>query len=105
MPPELLYPLLTTALYYLFARAEVTRWLWSRYPAWLDGPVWCAACSGTWYGVACYGLLRLHVPFFGLEPSWWVAAIAGLCSLVWTPLLAALHDSAMGRLGSPPEKD
>lgn len=103
MTALLLYPLLCVALYYLMARATLTEALWSRYPAWLDRLTSCAACSGFWYGLGCAGL------------GWWqgwsvgglpardpvTVALVGLCSIVWTPLLAALHIRALERLSAP----
>jgi hypothetical protein len=41
-----------TVAHYLLARAEITRWLWSRFPPWFDRWASCAACSGTWIGAA-----------------------------------------------------
>lgn len=41
----ILYPMLTTALYYLGARAMITKFIWSRYPKWLDKFMLCSACQ------------------------------------------------------------
>jgi hypothetical protein len=41
-----------TVLYYLFARAEITRFLWRRYRGVLDRLARCPACSGWWIGCA-----------------------------------------------------
>ena len=101
----LLYPLLTTALYYLGARAALTRWLWSGYPNWLDSFMVCAACSGFWYGaaVAAFGeWAGIH----GIVVTPWVpltVITTGLASMVWTPLFAWLHLSALARLEPPPD--
>lgn len=98
----LLYCLLTTAAYYLMSRALITRWLWSRYPTWLDHYTWCAACSGFLYGLAAafaIGWWR-DLPFLGLPGRLWLTPIvAGLCSIVWTPLLAKKHVEALLYLG------
>jgi hypothetical protein len=98
----LLYCLLTTAAYYLMARALVTQWLWSRYPPALDRFFWCAACSGFWYGLAvafAIGWWR-DLPFLGLPGRFWLTPIAvGLGSIVWTPLLAKKHVEALLYLG------
>lgn len=99
-----LYPLLTTALYYLFARATITRFLWSRYPSWLDYYTSCSACSGFLYGVVVAVAIgwSQDLPFLGLPGRFWMTPIAiGLCSIVWTPLLADLHVRALYQLGTP----
>lgn len=46
----LLLGLYGAAFHYVTYRAEITRWLWSRYPRWLEGLLGCAACSGFWVG-------------------------------------------------------
>ncbi len=48
--------LLTTAIYFLLARAEITRFLWSRYPKSWDKLVLCPACSGWWIGCVLAGM-------------------------------------------------
>ena len=48
----LAFLVLCTAAYYAFARADLTRPLWSRYPAFLDRMARCPACSGFWIGAA-----------------------------------------------------
>ncbi len=99
----LIAPLLTTALYHLGARAMITQPLWSRYPAWLDKVAQCAACSGFWYGVliAVLGAV-FNISFLGMT-GWGMIPIVGLCSLVWTPLLAAKQEQALDYLtgGAP----
>lgn len=99
-----LYPLLTTALFYLFARAMITQFLWSRYPSWLDYYTSCSACSGFLYGVAVAVAIgwSQDLPFLGLPGRFWMTPITiGLCSIVWTPLLADLHVRALYQLGTP----
>lgn len=102
MASIVLYPLLTTAAYYLFARAMITRWLWSRYPAWLDYYTTCAACSGFLYGVVvavAFGW-SLNVPLLGLPGKFWLTPlVSGLGSMVWTPVLANLHVTSLIQLG------
>lgn len=92
-----IYPLVTTALYYLGAHALITRAIWSHYPPRLDKFMSCAACSGFWYGVAVamLGWWR-NWPFLGLPGrDWLTPIIVGLCALVWTPILAYHHLIAM----------
>lgn len=81
----LIYPLVTTALYYLGAWALVTRWLWSRYPPVLGAFMVCAACSGFWYGLGAAWLL----PYAGVTfpGGRWAPLLSGLCALVWTPVI------------------
>lgn len=93
----LVYALVTTTLYYLGARAVITRGLWSRYPGWLDRLTLCAACSGLWYGLAvgAWGAWR-GVPFAGLPGDRVDTVIAiGLSSAAWTPILARLVVGAL----------
>jgi hypothetical protein len=101
-----LYPLLTTMLYYLGARAMITQWLWSRYPPRLDHFMMCSACSGVWYGagVAAVGSYSFGVGVGGLPKLAGIVVVA-LASGVWTPLLAALHHMALTYLSpeAPPE--
>lgn len=82
-------PLLVAALYYLLARAEITRFLWSKYPPRLDRLAMCPACLGFWLGCAC-GAARVvaGVPL-PTSPYLYVAH-AGLVSLVSTPILFGL---------------
>ena len=62
--------------------------------------MFCAACSGFWYGMLIAAILRL--PFLHYDPwDWKAPVLVGLCSIVWTPLLAALHTKAMLFLGEP----
>lgn len=103
------YFLLTVALYYLGARALITQWIWSRYPRWLDKFMLCSACSGWWYGfgVAYLGWWR-RWSFLGLPGRFWLTPIiVGLCSMVWTPILANLHlwsVQATGAVAESPEQ-
>lgn len=100
MTSLILYPLLTTCIYYLVSRAQVTRFLWSRYPEWFDHWAICAACSGTWYGALTACVFKMD--FVGLRGGHWTTPIVvGLCSTVWTPLVADLHIAALARLAPP----
>lgn len=97
-----IYPLVTTALYYLGAWALVTRWLWSRYPDGLFQLMHCAACSGFWYGLAV-GIIgrQLGIDFPG---GHYAPVVAALCSMVWTPVVARqmLYDiNALGLVSTP----
>lgn len=96
-----LYPLLCATAYYLFARATVTEFLWSRYPKWLDRLTACAACSGFWYGLGCAGLgWWRDWSFLGLparDPL--TVALVGLLAVTWTPIVAWLQISALQQLG------
>lgn len=98
----ILYALLTTALYYLAARAVITKFLWSRYPGWLDHYTMCAACSGFLYGIIVAFAIgwTQDLAFLGLQGRLWVTPICvGLGSMVWTPLLAHFHIQALVQLG------
>lgn len=96
----LLYVLLTTACYYLGAKAMITQWLWSRYSARFDAFMSCAACSGTWYGlvVGLAGQGGAGLDFLGLT-GWWSALAVGVGAMVWTPMVAAVHDRSLRYLG------
>lgn len=95
-----LYATLCTAAYYLMSRAKVTRWLWSRYPPTIEYWTLCAACSGFWYGLGCAGLgAHFDWPFLGLTPdAWYTFLIVGLCTMVWTPILAFVMTYSWDRL-------
>jgi hypothetical protein len=95
----LLYPLLTAAAFYLGSRAVITTWLWSRYPARLAAFMDCAACSGFWYGAGA--ALVFQQPFLGLDGhAWTTPIVVGLCSIIWTPVVAAMQQRALDELGS-----
>ncbi len=103
----ILYALLTTALYYLFARAMITKPLWSRYPRWLDYYTMCAACSGFLYGIAVAFAIgwTQDLPFLGLSGRFLgTPIVVGLGSLVWTPILGDFHVRALLQLGVPDPK-
>ena len=92
-----LFPLLTTAVFYLLVQANLTAFLWNRYPAKLDLFMSCPACTGFWYGLGCGFLGRwLDIAFLGLDPQHWLTPVLiGLGSIVWTPLVSNLHTRAM----------
>ena len=99
MQALILYPLLTAALFYLGSRAVITSWLWTRYPRWLAAWADCAACSGFWYGTLTAVVFKFSL--FGLDGHHWTTPIiVGLCSMIWTPMVAALHQTALLHLGS-----
>lgn len=82
----ILYALLTTALYYLGARALLTEQLWSLYPPRFDSFMKCPACSGAWYGGAVALAFRLDV--LGLPGhAWYTPFAVGFCASVWTPIV------------------
>lgn len=106
MTAFILYPLLTSALYYLLARAEITRGIWRRYPRRVDRFMACAACTGFWYGLLVAATLGRHLglPFAELEAmSPYTPVVVALCSIIWTPVVAWLHLSALERLFVPEE--
>jgi hypothetical protein len=80
------FMVLSTAIHYLFGRAEITRFLWIRYPPFLDRLARCAACSGFWIGL---GLSQLVQPPFVEQVRWnyWLAPFVGaLYGLFLTPI-------------------
>lgn len=89
----ILYPLLTTCLYYLGSRAKITAFLWKQYPKGFDEFMLCAACAGLWYGilVGIWGAAQ-DLPFLGMTGKYWFTPIlVGACSSVWTPILSRIH--------------
>jgi hypothetical protein len=104
MEPFLIYALLTSAAFYLGSRAVITRKLWSRYPINLAKFMDCAACSGAWYGFLASAILRLPLPGI-LANEWASVPVIGLCSIVWTPIVAGLMQAGFERLGSALPED
>ena len=87
MPTWVLVPILATVVWYLASMATITRWLWSRYPDWLDSWATCPACSGTWYSVAVYWILGR--PLFDFPARSLAGTVAcGLTGTFFVPLLA-----------------
>jgi hypothetical protein len=108
METLLVYALLTSAMFYLGSRAVITQWLWSRYPPKLARWADCAACSGFWYGLivgvtakllqnGAGDLLQNGAGILG-EP--YSPIVIGLCSMVWTPIVAGYMQAGFERLGS-----
>jgi hypothetical protein len=99
----LLFTTVSAALYYLGSRARVTRFLWSRYPNGFDDFMLCAACTGTWFGFALGTTLGWwqHLPYLGLPGGHPVTIIvAGLCSMVWTPIMADKMAGSLERMAA-----
>ncbi len=92
------HALVAAALFYLGSRALITQWLWSRYPQRIATFMDCAACSGFWYGFLPALGRHVHngVDFEGAI----TAIVIGLCTLVTTPMLAALMQLSIEHLGS-----
>jgi len=93
-----LYPLLTAALFYLGSRATITSWLWNRYPSRLANFMDCSACTGFWYGLLLETGLGGWRPFLGVGD--YSVIFVGLCSIVWTPIVAALMQHSLFILGT-----
>jgi hypothetical protein len=98
----ILIALVATALFYLGSRAELTRALWSRYPARFASFMDCSACTGFWYGtvlaatVGCFG----NMAYLGLDlNNPWSWPIVGLASIVTTPIVAGLMQRGIDSLG------
>jgi hypothetical protein len=103
MESLLVYSLLTSSLYYLGSRATITTFLWSKYPPALARFMDCAACAGTWFGFGLGLVLllgrKLSLP--GLPgDAWYSPFLVGLCSMVWTPIIAGLMQQGFEQLGS-----
>lgn len=102
MYTPLLYALLSTAFYYLGSRAEITRFVWSRYPPSLASFMDCPACTGFWWGfIIASGVGRdLKLTYMGLDPdsllTWFIVA---LCSIVLTPIGAGLMQHGLDQNG------
>lgn len=94
------------ALWYLGSRAVITSWLWGRYPTRFARFMDCAACTGFWYGLLTYSGITVLRAFLYPPYTWGslmtisVGAVCGLGSLVWTPMIAFLHDRALYYLGT-----
>lgn len=105
----LVYALLTSATFYLGSRAVITQWLWSRYPPRLARFMDCAACAGFWYGVivGALGTWAFEPAGSGLLGirEWYSPVIIGLCSIVWTPIVAGYMQAGFEQLGSVVDDD
>lgn len=95
------WTLLLTFAYYLFARAEITRWLWSRYPRWLDSLARCAACTGFWLGL--FLSFYLAPPTYGAGARWERALWGAVYGLIFTPIGAAVLLHALDRTHIEPD--
>jgi len=103
MSSIVLYPLLSTALFYLGSRAMITQWLWSRYPPRLARFADCSACTGFWWGLILALVLGRHEHLNLLEldaEDFWTPIVAGLCSMVWTPIVAGVMQRGFDSVGS-----
>ena len=82
MPALLKLVLLSTALHWLLARADITRPFWSRAArwSWLDALLRCPACSGFWLGLALW--------LYGVRPG--NVLETALYSLLLTPVMEAV---------------
>lgn len=94
-----IYPLITAAMFYLGSRAKITEFAWSRYPASVTSFMDCAACTGFWYGLLVSLVLQVEVGTLPVK-EWYAPLVIGLCSMVWTPIVAYLMDTSLYRLGS-----
>jgi hypothetical protein len=102
----IVYALLTSSAFYLGSRAVITSWLWGRYPKRLARFMDCAACSGAWYGAGFSYLANvLGYPSSGPLAEWWSPILVGLCSIVWTPIVAGLMQAGFERLGTVVDDD
>lgn len=99
----LAFLVLCTAAYFVLARAEVTRFLWSRYPGPVARAARCAACGGFWIGAALGALLCQETRDLALS-----ALLGGAWGIVVTPvgfsvLRSALEASSVVDLSDDPE--
>ncbi len=85
MPPELAIVILGTVLWYLVSQAEITTFLWSRYPRWFDDWASCPACSGTWFTALVALVLDVPVLDYAAR-SWQALVLAGLWGCFWVPV-------------------
>lgn len=106
----LLYALLSAAMFYLGSRAKITEAIWSLYPQSFARFMDCAACTGFWWGLIWHVVIGARFEIdLGPMPAGHVATplIAGLCTLVLTPIVAAMMHYGLAVLGSavPAEDD
>lgn len=95
MSAAIVFALVTCALWYMVAHAEILRFMQSKYPPWLDRLVSCAACAGFWLGcfVALAAGYGANVRYLGrgLPPAFFDGVIlCGLISIWTTPILGAI---------------
>lgn len=93
--------ILGAAFHYVTYRAMITRWLWSRYPRWLDALLSCAACSGFWVGGGLGLLARARgYHLLGFEPQdWLLLPAAAAVTMILAPPFASLQIGALTELG------
>jgi hypothetical protein len=97
---SLMFLAAVTFVYYLFARAEITRFLWSRYPSWLDKLARCPACSGTWIGLAL-GTLYVTPPPHPERWRWERPVWSAVWGLLLTPIGAWVITRAIVYIEEP----
>ena len=85
LTPLVPFACLVAATYYVLARAEITRWIWSRYPAWLDRMALCPICMG--FHLGWLASLILPVPVIG--PAWTFPLWGGVYGMTLGPLVFA----------------
>ena len=98
-----LYALIAAALFYLGSRAVITAPIWRLYPPGLARFMDCPACTGFWWG--CLGQLYLGRAYkIDIGPlAWWsleTMIVAGLCTLVLTPIVTGLMQRGFETTGS-----
>lgn len=96
MEPDLtllIFGLYCTGVYYLLARARITRWLWSRLdsvPA-VGELLRCPACAGFWIGL---GMSHAYAPMdhwcWGYAPCALFAVHCGVLGMVLTAVIFGL---------------
>ena len=87
------------AFHFLSYRAEVTRWLWSRYPAFLNKFLGCCACSGFWVGGALGWFYRSQGrEVLGFE-GWLLLPACAIVALVASPPVSYIQIYALQSMG------
>jgi hypothetical protein len=104
MTGAILIATISAGVYYLAARAGITRRLWSRYPRPVAAFLNCSACSGFWYALGLgYAASRmgLNTSVLGFPASGPIGPYLAACAavgLVWTPIIAFAHAYAYSQL-------
>lgn len=94
--PIVLFALLCTGLYYLVARADITRPIWSLFgdESLVGRLLECPACSGTWIG-ACVGLWHPLAPRAGAD---WLSSLdLFICHAFYGMVLTSIGWAIMRR--------
>lgn len=94
MTSLLFYTLLSSAVFYLTVLAEITRFLWSRYPSRIARFLECPACQSFWSALLLSYFFGFD--FFGVS-GWYKPVVVGFCVMVCTPIVIALMISALKR--------